>query len=413
MRSTNLTVVLVVFLIFSPQSEGYSVLTHEAVVDTAWVDSIRPVLLRYFPDATEEDLVNAHAYAYGGAIIQDLGYYPFGNHLFTDLVHYVRSGDFVRNLLLEAEDLNEYAFALGALAHYMSDNNGHPIGVNPSVPLEYPKDRRKFGKIATYEDDPADHLKMEFAFDVLQVANGHYAPQSYRDFIGFEVAKPVLERAFLRTYGLEMKDFFLSEDLALGTYRRSVSVVIPEMTKVAWNQKKDELIKASPGLTRNRFVYNLSRASYEKEWGHDYEKPGCWARILAFLLRIIPKFGPFRALSFRPPTPATDLLFMKSFNSSVAQYRAALARLKSGKELNVPDTNLDTGKPSRFGDYQMADNAYKKLVEKLQPSGFAAAGADLRENILAYFDHAQLDSKTAMAVETLRDSAADRKMTKP
>ena len=157
----------------------------------------------------------------------------------------------------------------------------------------------------TYEQNPAAHLKTEFGFDVLQVARGNYAPKAYHDFIGFEVAKPLLERAFAETYGLELKDVFKSLDLALGSYRRAVSTLIPESTKVAWQMKKDEIVKATPGITARKFRYNLSRASYEKEWGRQYERPGVFARVLAALFRALPKVGPFRALSFKTPNEET------------------------------------------------------------------------------------------------------------
>ena len=187
-------------------SFGYSVLTHEAIIDSSWNDSLKPTLLKRYPHATAEQLRQAHAYAYGGAIIQDMGYYPFGSKFFTDLVHYVRSGDFIEALLDEAQDINEYAFALGALAHYSADNSGHVIAVNRAVPILYPKLRARYGDRITYVEDPTAHLKTEFGFDVVQVARGRYASQAYHDFIGFEVSKPVLQRAFKRTYGIELKE---------------------------------------------------------------------------------------------------------------------------------------------------------------------------------------------------------------
>ena len=127
-----------------PKCSGYSVLTHETIVDAAWDQDIVPLLLRRFPNATREELHNAHAFAYGGAIIQDLGYYPFGNKFFSDLTHYVRSGDFVIALIEESQNLNEYAFALGALSHYAADNAGHEIATNYAVPLMYPKLAKKY-----------------------------------------------------------------------------------------------------------------------------------------------------------------------------------------------------------------------------------------------------------------------------
>src|ERR1700723_3343080 len=167
--------------------QGYSVLTHEAIVDSAWDDGIKPLLLQRFPDSTPDDLKKAHSFAYGGCVIQDLGYYPFGSHLFSDMVHYVRTGDFVKALIRDSKDLDEYAFALGALAHYAADNQGHRVGVNRAVPLLYPKLEHKYGNLVTYEEDKLAHLETEFGFDVLQIARGRYAPDGYHDFIGFGV----------------------------------------------------------------------------------------------------------------------------------------------------------------------------------------------------------------------------------
>ena len=322
---------LCVFVFLFPVFDvySYSVLTHEAVVDSMWTESIEPLLRQRFPLLSGRDLMAAHAFAYGGSIIQDMGYYPFGPHFFTDLTHYVRSGAFVAALLRDAQNANEYAFALGSLAHYASDNTGHPLGINRAVPLLYPKLRRKFGDEVPYADDPGAHLKTEFGFDVLQVARGRYVSDAYRDFIGFEVSKPVLEAAFRDTYGLSLDDVFTAVDFAIGTYRRTVSGVIPKMTQVAWEMKKDEIEKNNPGITREKFLYNISKVDYEKAWGSKYSEPGFGSKLLAFVIRIIPKIGPFRALSFRTPTPETEMLYTDSFNATVERYRAVLAAERS------------------------------------------------------------------------------------
>src|ERR1700758_4252978 len=196
---------LVVTMACPDVAQGYSILAHEAIIDAAWDVSLRPLLLQRFPNASHEELKNAHAYAYGGAIIQDLGYYPHGSHFFSDLTHYVRSGDFIEALLKDSKDINGYAFALGALSHYAADNDGHRIGTNPSVPMLYPKLAKKYGNYITYEQDPLAHVKTEFGFDVLEVAKQRYAPDSYHDFIGFAVDAPLLEQAFRETYGLDIK----------------------------------------------------------------------------------------------------------------------------------------------------------------------------------------------------------------
>jgi hypothetical protein len=399
---------LAALLMLCPPARAYSVLTHEAIIDSAWTLNIQPALLAKYPDATREQLVIAHGYAYGGAIIQDMGYYPFGSHFFSDLVHYVRSGDFVVNLLNDAQDVNEYAFALGALAHYAADNNGHPVATNQVVPMLYPKLKVKYGRTVTYQDDPTAHLRTEFGFDVIEVAQGHYAPEAYHDFIGFQVSKPLLERAFADTYGIALKSIFVSLDLALGSYRHSVSGVIPEMTKAAWSLKKDEIQKATPGTTRRKFVYNLSRASYRKEWGVQYEKPGCGARFLGFLFHLLPKVGPFKALAFKVPTPEGEKLFMESFNRTLDRYRQFLAQSQAGA-LKLTNENFDTGKPAHAGDYRMADAACEKLLEKLA-DGKATVPPDLRAAIVSFYVGAAAPAspRAQQELEALRAMPADR-----
>ncbi|HYL85231.1 MAG TPA: zinc dependent phospholipase C family protein, partial [Candidatus Angelobacter sp.] len=280
---------------------AYAVLSHEAIIDAVWEGHLKPALLAKYPQATEEDLSRAQAYAYGGAILQDMGYYPYGNPFFSDLTHYVRSGDFILALLRDAQDLPEYAFALGALAHYAADNDGHRIGTNRAVPLLYPGLQKKYGDSVAYEDAKLAHVKTEFGFDVVEVAHERYAPDGYHDFIGFEVSRRVLDQAFRETYGLELKDILVSEEKALNSYRRDVSKLIPKATRIAWHLKKDEIKDDVPDATKKRFLYNLSRSNYEREWGKNYRKPTPLERFLAFLYRLLPKFGPLQILQFRTP----------------------------------------------------------------------------------------------------------------
>src|ERR1700686_895554 len=223
---------LLIMVMGGGPSFAYSVLTHEEGVDLLWADEIRPLLLKRYPGLTEDQIKEAHAYAYGGAVIQDLGYYPFGNREFSNLVHYARSGDFVRELLIQSGDVNEYAFAMGALSHYASDIAGHPA-VNQAVAIEYPKLRAKYGKSVRYAQDKTAHLKTEFGFDMVQVAKNRYASQQYHDFIGFQVSRPLLERVFPVVYGMELKEVLTHEDLAIGSYRYSISRMIPQMTQIA------------------------------------------------------------------------------------------------------------------------------------------------------------------------------------
>lgn len=367
----------------APAAYSYSVLTHEAIIDSTWDSAIRPLLLKRFPAATPDELKQAHGYAYGGCIIQDLGYYPFGSKLFSDLTHYVRSGDFVISLIRESQDLNEYAFALGALSHYAADNNGHPIAVNRAVPMFYPALGVKFGKQVTYADDPASHARTEFAFDVFQAARGRYASAAYKSFIGFEVAKPLLDRAFQDTYGLRLEKVFLSVDLAIGSYRRAVGTVFPAITRVAWQLRKQAIRKETPSMTRKKFLYNLSRSSYEKNWGNTYTRPGIRSKFLTVVLRIMPRMGPLRALSFKRLTPETEKMYMASFNSTIDRYRELLSE-QNADRLTLANANLDVGTLTAPGTYRLADSAYSRLLDKLQ-GHYTEMPQGLRTDVLAFY----------------------------
>src|ERR1700694_847604 len=339
--SARAAALLLVVLTCSGGLSAYSVLTHEEIVDLLWTDKIQPLLLARYPGLSEDQIREAHAYAYGGAVIQGLGYYPFGNKEFSTLVHHVRSGDFVRELLLESQDVNEYAFALGALSHYVADIAGHPA-VNQAVAIEYPKLRAKFGKSVRYAQDKTAHLKIEFGFDTVQVAKNRYASEQYDDFIGFQVSKSLLARVFPVVYGMELKDVLTHEDLAVGSYRFTVSRMIPRMTQVALQTHKKDLMGETPNFAKRKFLYRLSRSDYEKEWGKDYVKPGLGTRILSTLLRYMPKIGPFKAMAFNNPTSQTEDLYIKSINTTVDQYRAFLEQVRTDS-LSLANCDFDSG----------------------------------------------------------------------
>src|SRR5580700_8989707 len=343
---TRLPAALGVLVLCScPNASAYSVLTHEAIIDSTWDSAIKPLLLKRFPASTTDDLI--------------------------------------LNLIRESQDLDEYAFALGALSHYAADNNGHRIAVNVSVPLLFPNLRLKFGKSITYADDRFSHTKTEFGFDVFQAAKSRYASDAYKAFIGFQVAKPVLQRAFQDTYGLRIEQVFFNVDLTIGSYRRAVGTFLPALTKVAWQMKSQQIRKDDPSITRKKFLYNLSRSSYEKNWGGTYERPTARSKMLTGFFRIVPRSGPFKALAFKRLTPETEKLYMAGFNASIDQYRQLLAGVGAGK-LTLPNDNFDVGAATKAGEYKLADTAYAKLLHKLDghPADMPPA---LRTDILAFY----------------------------
>ena len=374
---------MVVFLSLAGAGAAYSVLTHEQIVDNAWQARLEPMLRKRYPRSTPEELRQAHAYAYGGCLIQDMGYYRFGNRTFSDLTHYVRTGDFVAALIEEASNVNEYAFALGALAHYASDNTGHPT-VNRVVALQFPKLRAKYGDEVRYADHRKSHIRSEFGFDVVQVAKNRYTSDQYRDLVGFEVAQPVMERAFLKTYGLELKDVFTDIEMAVGTYRWAITELIPEMTRVVLASKHDEIADAIPTVDQKNLAFRMSRAEFEQKWGRRYKRPGFLARTLAFVLKIVPKVGPFSALKIEVPTPQVEEMYLRSVKDTVETYDRLLLQA-SRNDLRFPNRDFDTGKPTRAGEYPLADSSYAELLEELAENNFDGVPPHLQRDILRFY----------------------------
>ncbi len=368
-RRPTLALTLMLLLILPPQpAHAYSVLSHEQVVDLAWKSHIIPLLRRRYPTITPDQIREAHACAYGGAIIQDIGYYPFGSKLLSDMTHYVRSGDFVSNLIREAQNPDEYAFALGALAHYTSDTLGHPA-VNRATASEYPRLRRRYGPVVTYDENPRAHLQTEFGFDVLEVVQQRYAPEAFHDFIGFQVAKPVFERAFFDTYGIPLNQVLTKEDLAISTYRKTVSTLLPKMTQVAVADYGKKMQQAEPTFVPKKLIYRVSKADYQKRFGNSYHRPGVGTRFLAFLLKLIPKVGPLKDLDLRVPSADAQKTFLTGMDNVVDHYQHYIDQLAAEPadhpSLTLPSLDLDTGKATAPAEYALADQTYARYLALL------------------------------------------------
>jgi Zinc dependent phospholipase C len=384
-RSWRALLWLGVMMLVAPGSRAYSVLTHEQVVDLLWEDRIQPMVKERFPGLTDKQLREAHAYAYSGSLVQDMGYYPFGSRYFSDLTHYVRTGDFVTCLIQEARTANEYAFALGALAHYAADNSGHPV-VNRVVAMEFPALQKKFGAEVTYADSPKDHIRAEFGFDMTQVAKNRYTSDRYHDFVGFEISQGLLERVFPKVYGIKFDDVVDDEDLAIGSFRHAVSKIIPEMTRVALLNRRKEIVADTPDAAEKKYLYYLSRTDYEKEWGTEYRRPGFWTKALAILLKLFPKKGPFSGLDFKIPTqPAEDLL-IQSVDETVKSYEHFLQDTEKGT-LHLSNRDFDTGREIRAGEYVLGDVTYAHLLDDLSDSDFKQVSPELRQDILAFYQN--------------------------
>jgi hypothetical protein len=367
---------------------AYSVLTHQANIDSTWERCLVPAILRRYPSTTPQEMIDSKAYAYGGAIIQDMGYYPFGSPLFTNLTHYVRSGDFVRNLIGQAHNRNDYAFALGALAHYEADLSGHPEGTNRAMPSVYPELKAKYGDVITYNQAPKQHTQLEFAFDVVQLANGKYHTQDYHQKIGFQVSKSCLERAFVQTYGLELGQVIVNVDLSIASFRFAVSQLIPTAARSAWHYKRKDILKISPGARRRDYLQRNKPKKFRQEYGNEYEKPGFGARIISYFIRVLPKIGPLKPFAFKLPTPEASGFFRASFRKVMADYCTDLTRQPAdtaAAPLALANADFDTGHPTKAGEYPLADETYGEWLRKLSDKKFEKLTPIARENILAFY----------------------------
>ena len=402
------SIALIVFL-FPYYGSSFSVLTHEAIIDAAWDKSILPLLKAKYPSSTADEQKEAHAYAYGGAVSPDMGFYPFGSKLFSNLVHYVRSGDMVTALIRDAENINQYAFALGFLSHYNADDYGHPLGTNKSVTLVYPKLRRKYGDNITYAQNKIAHMRMEFGFDVLEIAKGNYASEAYHGFIGFKVDTSVLARAFFETYGLDINDVFKHRfTLAVETFRWIVANVFPVITRAAWSAKKDFILKQNPTVTAKNFRYRMRRKEYKSDFGKGYKRPGFFPNMLSFFIRALPKVAPLRPLKFKAPTTLAEKYFTESFDSVMQHYSIHLKQLHQ-PSLNLIDIDFDTGKPTAACEYSLADDTYNSWVLKLKDDKFKNVNAALKRNILNFYGGINAPQKNAKTCNEIFNAVTDIK----
>lgn len=373
----------------SRQAQGYSFLTHESIIDLAWDPAIRPLLLQRYPHTTTAELKVAHGYAYGGSTIQDAGYYPFGNDFFSDLTHYVRSGVFVDSLLKDSRNVYEFAFALGAMSHYVGDAIGHSYAINPSVAIEFPGLRHRYGKIVTYEDNPHDHVRTEFAFDIDQLAHHRFAPPAYLRSVGMYVPKRLMNQAFYETYGLSLRSVLGNETVAFRSYRSSVRQFLTRIAyaEVLLHRKQMPQDVNTPEF--RQFQARLRVAATQNHWERYRKRHFNFAtRMYAALIFILPKVGTLSDLAIRGPRVGTEEKYIYSVDDAVDEYDYLLNEIREDglKNFYLPNLDLDTGYPARPGAYALTDKTYAKLLFRITRKRVTAQVPEqLKQSVLAYF----------------------------
>jgi hypothetical protein len=375
---------MVGLLLAATPAVPYSVQTHQELIDLAWKQSIRPILLKKYPTLTEAQLQEAHAYAYGGCAIQDFGYYPFGNKFFSDLTHYVRSGDFVLSLLHNAQTSDELAFAIGSLSHYIGDSIGHSAAVNLSVPIEFPKLQRAYGSVVNYAENPHAHVQTEFAFDINQLSKLRFAPSAYTTFVGLEVPLPLLQKAFFETYGLKLPDIIGTKQTSIHIYRYAVRRFLPNIARAETILHKKNFPADIPSPDLDLFTKDLVQASTDNNWEAYRKRPGVRSHLYAGFLFILPKFGTLRMLSIKGPNEHTEDLYIKSVNRSITGLRRVLTNYDT-IDRYIANRDLDTGFVVKPGGYRLTDQTYARLLELITEHPDNVVPLQLKHDLTNYY----------------------------
>ena len=376
---------LLCLLLVCRPAGAYSLLTHEQLIDLTWQSSIVPLLRSRYPNITPEELEHARSYAYAGSVIQDIGYYPFGDPFVSNLTHYVRSGDFIVFLFRDAKDANQLAFAIGALSHYIGDNIGHSMATNRSVPIEFPKLAAKYGPVVTYGENEHAHVQTEFAFDINEIAHHRLAPVHYLRHIGLNVPAQQLAAAFYDTYGLS-EDFSKarSRRINVGGFRFAVRSFIPRIAYALTLLHRSRMPADSMGPELQKLLSEVARVETENNWDQYRKKAGIGTYALAGLIFIVPKIGPLKLVAIKGPTAATEEEYVRSVNLSTDALSSAMTRLGTAHQTLV-NRDLDTGAPVHPGGYRLTDDTYAKLVHRLVADPNHSVPPGLKGDILNYY----------------------------
>jgi hypothetical protein len=385
LRTSSISAIVSLLLLFcfARPAGGYSVLTHEELIDLTWSDSIRPLLLERYPTLTPAQLRDARAYAYGGCVIQDLGYYPFGKALFSDLLHYVRTGDFVRALFRDAKDPNDVAFAIGALSHYLGDTIGHPGAVNLSVGKEFPQLAARYGSNVNYAEGPHQHVRAEFAFDIDDITKHRLAPERYLNHIGFAVPIPLLTRAFYDTYGLDVAKVLGTHRPTLRGYRYAVRSLLPRVAYAETILYRKRMPADVPSPALDQFNQEIANLAATNHWATYRSHAGFGTHLLAGFIFILPKVGSLSDLALRGPSSSAEQDYVNSLMQTTDTLRQILAQATHSDGL--PNKDLDTGDDVHPGTYPLEDRAYADLLHQMTLDPTSPIPFGIKRDLLAYF----------------------------
>jgi hypothetical protein len=410
---------------------AYSLLTHEQLIDLTWNDSIVPLLKSRYPNLTPAELDRARAYAYGGCVIQDMGYYPFGDSFFSDLTHYVRSGDFVLALFRNAHNADELAFAVGAESHYLGDSVGHSQATNRAVALQFPKLAARYGPSVNYAEGRHQHVQVEFAFDIDQFAKHRLAPLGYLRHIGIKVPTHQLALAFFETYGVT-DDFANGErhKFNLKEYQSATRKFIPRMAYAVTLMHRGHEVAEPDTADAKEIEKESAEAATLYNWAAYRKKAGFETHFIAAMLWVLPKVGPLSMVAVKGPSPAAEADYMHSLLTAVTVFRDRLAFFtptEAGQPQPgstaaftdplgprdpmhpLPNRDLDTGLMVKPGGYPLTDQTYAELLHRLTRDPSQPIPPGIKSDVQAYYSDADAPITTKQKPRAWAQVQADLK----
>ncbi len=436
-RLRNVALILLLLLMCGSRlAAAYSLLTHEQLIDLTWNDSIIPLLKSRYPNLTPTELDRARSFAYGGCVIQDLGYYPFGDSFFSDLTHYVRTGDFVLALFRNAHNVNELAFAVGALSHYIGDSIGHSQATNRAVALQFPKLAARYGPSVNYAEGRHQHVQVEFAFDIDQIAKHRVAPLGYLRHIGIRVPTHQLALAFYQTYGV-------TDDFAAGArhkfnvseYQVATRKFIPRVAYAVTLMNHGHEVAEPDTADAKEIEKESAEAATLYDWAAYRKRAGFETHLIAGALWVLPKVGPLAMVAIKGPSQAAEADYMHSLITATTVLRNRLALFtpadarkaqpasttvstvalgpdalgSADPKHPLPNRDLDTGQVVKPGGYLLTDQTYAELLHRLTRDSNQPIPPGIKTDVQAYYSDADAPITTKRKPRAWAQVQADLK----
>ena len=134
-----------------------------------------------------DDVVEA---LYCGALAPDMGMLPGSDRLFTDLAHYLKTGELARCLVSKANSAIETAYAWGWVTHVLAD-----AGLHPAI-------NRASGD-HSWAESPTSHMRVEFGLDFQRLGD---QPSLGGARVRSTPGPSLLASAYMEVYGLQVDE---------------------------------------------------------------------------------------------------------------------------------------------------------------------------------------------------------------